>query len=49
MDMQRPCSGEVLQARVGMEISALTKHLLPAHTSETWASEYPAGAEPSSR
>lgn len=38
-DVQRICSGEVLQARVWMEINALTKHLLPANTSEICASE----------
>lgn len=30
----------------GMEINAFTKHLLPANTSETCASEYPTGAKP---
>jgi len=47
--VQRTCSGEVLQAQVGMDNGALTQRLLPARTSETCAGENPAGAEPRSR
>lgn len=51
-DGHEPAQGAVipiLQARVRMEINALTKHLLQANTSETCATVCPARAEPHSR